>query len=768
MKYLANSRVWKSEVIHLWTARFALMTGVLARALRSAPFVRRTETAVSDRSAPANAPADGRRLTYLPGVDGLRAVAVLAVLLYHADLTWIRGGFLGVDVFFVISGYLITTLLLTEWLQRGRIDLPAFWFRRARRLLPALFLLMAVVLVFAVLFLSTEVAGLRGDALAAFSYVTNWYLIFSDQSYFEMMGRPSLFRHLWSLAVEEQFYIVWPLLLTGLMWLLRPRLVLLVVLAGAVASAVLMALLYQPDVDPSRVYYGTDTRGVGLLAGAALAFLWAPGRVGGRAGQLHPLLLDALGLVGLGALAYSFLRLDGFDPFLYQGGFALVAVASAVVIAVLVHPRAHLGRILGQQPFRWLGLRSYSVYLWHWPVFMLTRPHIDVPFDGLALLALRFGVTITLAELSYRLVETPIRSGALSRIWRALREAQGGLRWRLRAGWAGAAGVALVSFALVSMSVAGAQRPGPPSYLSMESIHIIAPAAAPAKTAETPERPPTATSTARPKVATFRLIPTQRTPLAGTPRVPTPTPAPTPEPTVVPTVDFPPPTAPPAVTVETTPTPSPAPATEATLPAQTPATTAPPAASPDSHPTRPPPSTPAPAGATPQTGATATPAPSETPGPRVTAIGDSVMLGAATTLAPTVGNIEVDAEVGRQVSTAIDLLRAYRDAGRLGEVVVVHMGNNGTFSANQFDQMMEILANERRVVFVNLKVPRSWEGSNNTVIAEGVARYSNTALIDWHALSVDRSDFFWSDGIHLRPEAALYYSQLIAAAVAAP
>jgi len=144
------------------------------------------------------------------------------------------------------------------------------------------------------------------------------------------------------------------------------------------------------------------------------------------------------------------------------------------------------------------------------------------------------------------------------------------------------------------------------------------------------------------------------------------------------------------------------------------------------------------------------------------------MLGAAATLAPTVGNIEVDAEVGRQVSTAIDLLRAYRDAGRLGEVVVVHMGNNGTFSASQFDQMMEVLADVRRVVFVNLKVPRSWEGSNNTVLAEGMTRYSNAVLVDWHAASVDRPDFFWSDGIHLRPEGAQYYAQLIAFYVAAP
>jgi peptidoglycan/LPS O-acetylase OafA/YrhL len=189
------------------------------------------------------------------------------------------------------------------------------------------------------------------------------------------------------------------------------------------------------------------------------------------------------------------------------------------VIAV-VHPRARLARgLLGRQPLRWLGLRSYSVYLWHWPVFMLTRPQLDVPLDGLPLLALRFGVTIVLAELSYRFVETPIRGGALGRIWRALREAQGALRWRLRVGWAGAAGVALVSFAVVSMSVAGAQRPGPPSYLAVESIHIVLPAAAPSEAVVTPDPTPTVTATARPKLATFRLIPTARPSQTVTPRL---------------------------------------------------------------------------------------------------------------------------------------------------------------------------------------------------------------------------------------------------------
>src|SRR5215213_9052352 len=218
------------------------------------------------------------RLPYSPGLDGLRALAVIAVLLYHADLAWIPGGFLGVEVFFVISGYLITALLLAEWRQRGRIDLKNFWMRRARRILPALYVLLVVSLAFAVVFLPGEVARLRGDVLAAFGYVTNWYLIFGHVSYFEAVGRPSLLQHLWSLAVEEQFYLIWPPVLALVLAIgatrLRRRRMLIVALAGAGASAVATALLYAPGVDPSRIYYGTDTRSTGLLCGAAVAFLW--------------------------------------------------------------------------------------------------------------------------------------------------------------------------------------------------------------------------------------------------------------------------------------------------------------------------------------------------------------------------------------------------------------------------------------------------------------------------------------------------------------
>ncbi len=274
----------------------------------------------------------GVRLPYRPGLDGLRALAVIAVLLYHAGLAWIPGGFLGVEVFFVISGYLITALLLAEWRGRGRVALKAFWLRRARRLLPALYLLLVVTLAYAVVFLPGEVAGLRGDALAAFGYVTNWYLVFGQESYFEAVGRPSLLKHLWSLAVEEQFYLLWPLVFAVGMGVgatrLRRRRVVTVALAGAVASAMVMAVLYVPGVDPSRIYYGTDTRATGLLFGAALAFVWSQGgkyrpadtrhqrlglprrgRFRRRWGWVVPTLLDLLGLAALGGLVWFCLRL---------------------------------------------------------------------------------------------------------------------------------------------------------------------------------------------------------------------------------------------------------------------------------------------------------------------------------------------------------------------------------------------------------------------------------------------------------------------------
>jgi len=662
----------------------------------------------------------------------LRALAVIAVLLYHADLAWVPGGFLGVEVFFVISGYLITALLLAEWDQRGRIDLKTFWLRRARRLLPALYVLLVVTLAFAVVFLPGEVAGLRGDVLAAFGYVTNWYLIFGQESYFEAVGRPSLLQHLWSLAVEEQFYLFWPpILALGLCigaTRLRRRRVLTVAVLGAAASAVAMALLYAPSVDPSRIYYGTDTRATGLLCGAALAFLWSPGeeyrlsearhhrlRLPGRSrfrrryGWTAPLLLDVVGFAALGALVWFCVNLGEFQPFLYIGGFALVGLATTATIMAVVHPYSLIGsRILGSAPLRWVGVRSYGIYLWHWPVFMVTRPDLDVPIDGLPLLALRLIATVILADLSYRYIETPIRRGALGRAWRTLREARGPLRWRLRLQWTGALVPILASCALLGVAVAQAEPPEKPSYLaSMKSVHTVEQTHHTSATPgiESPQKDrPSLEQEANENAPDNGLRVKEEIGEAMK--------------TGVGTQD------------ENPGGDGDAPGTKAETTAK-------------------------------KTWDSGRTGPSAFTG-SVSAIGDSVMLGAVGRLQKDIhGLTVVDAEVGLQVYAATDTLRYRRASGHLGDVVIVHLGNNGTFTKGQFDEIMRILSGVDRVVFINLTVPRAWEEPNNEVIAEGVERYPNAVLVDWHSASADRPELFYSDGYHLRPEGQRLYADLI-------
>jgi peptidoglycan/LPS O-acetylase OafA/YrhL len=351
------------------------------------------------------------RLSYRPGLDGLRALAVAGVFLYHSRIDWLPGGFLGVDLFFVLSGYLITSLLLVEWESRGRIDLGRFWLRRARRLLPAVVVVVLAALGLAAIFARDDLARTRSDAISSLFYYTNWHLIVANSSYFVRMGRPSLLQHLWSLAVEEQFYIVWPLLLiAGLVLLGRKRLPFLVV-AGIAGSTALMWLLYNPEGDPSRVYFGTDTRAATLLVGILLALGWPlVERI-----KRHVSLLDVVGLAALAGTIVLFRQVQDFDPRYYRGGALGCALVFVVLIGAVAHPASRLGQALGRQPLRWLGERSYGIYLWHWPVIALTRPGIDVSWSGPGLVAAQAAIVLVAAALSYRFVEQPIRSGRVQR-----------------------------------------------------------------------------------------------------------------------------------------------------------------------------------------------------------------------------------------------------------------------------------------------------------------------------------------------------------------
>ncbi len=649
--------------------------------------------------------ADPRPIGHLRGLDGLRAVAVLAVVVYHAGLGGLTGGFLGVEVFFVISGFLITALLLAEHRATGKIDPIAFWLRRARRLLPALFVLLGATLAFAVVVAPDEIARLRADAVAAIAYVTNWHLIAGEQSYFESIGRPSLFVHLWSLAIEEQFYLVWPIAL-GLALLAGRRVALAVTVLGAVGSAVWMGAQFDPTSDPSRLYYGTDTRLGGLLLGAALAFVWVPPAVsmpGPRPGlsrrKRRQLLarsasvgwwgssrlgwcLDAVAIVGLAGLGAVFLLGSPFEPWLYQGGLAVVGLLTAAVIAAAVHPRAHVGRLLDLEPLRWVGTRSYSIYLWHWPIFAVTRPGLDVPLDTPSSLALRLLMTGLAAELSYRFVEMPVRSGGLGRLRRWVIspvpvDAAPARRWPA----APVAGGLAAGLSVLLVSVVVATAPPPPAGMATTSINALV-ADPDARSHDQPPAPPWSATSVR----------------TGT----------------------------------------------VTGAAGTPSETSSPSASHDP----------------------VEPSPAPTPRPKlrrsILAFGESVMIQGADAMARDLGPVRVDAAVGRHINEGIKLLQKRAAAGKLADTVIVQLGNNGPFRAGQFDAVMDALRDVELVVWVNVRVPRDWEAHNNRVIESGIQKYPKARLVDWYGATADRPELFWKDGYHPRPAGAQLYADLIA------
>ena len=396
----------------------------------------------------------GARLPYMPGVDGLRALAVATVFIFHAGATWLPGGFLGVDFFLVISGYLITSLLVAEQRSGGRIDLWRFWLRRVRRLIPALLLAIAGTLVAMLILHWDEVSRLKGATLSAFAYVTNWYFIFADVPYVEKFGRPNVFTHLWSLAVEEQFYLFWPLVLAVILMVLklRPWAIGVLAVAGAAFSTAWAWHLYDPYALPWRIYYGTDTRAVGLFVGIVGAILLPPSRLRPIASAAGRWGMEIIGLAALAGVLWCMFSIDEFENRLYQGGMLMLAIPAIVLIIVSAHPQTLLGKFWGLPVLVWIGARSYGMYLWHWPVLMLTRPEDDVSISGAPLVAIQIMLVVGISALSYRFVEQPIRRNGLTGLRRAFATFDG--KWREHPAQTIAAWVGMVAVvALISLVV---------------------------------------------------------------------------------------------------------------------------------------------------------------------------------------------------------------------------------------------------------------------------------------------------------------------------
>jgi len=444
------------------------------------------------------APAPGTPPFRVVGLDGVRAVAVLLVLVFHLGPGALVGGYLGVDVFFVVSGFLITTLLLREHDATGRIRLGAFWLRRARRLLPAL-VVVVLVCCSAAWFIGGDVlVGIGRQLVGAATFSTNWLLIADGSTYFGQ-GMPELFRNLWSLAVEEQFYLVWPLLLVLVLLRIPRWLRIGIALALAAGSAVAMAVLLDPT-DSTRVYYGTDTHAFGLAIGAALAFAAVRWPAARDAWPRAPrILLPIVGAAAIAALVGLAVVLDGAGVDAYRGGLVLVSVLAAVAIAALLVPGSWLGRVLETGPFRWIGRRSYGLYLWHWPVLLLVQSALPGwqrdGTPGWALGGIAAAITVAAAALSYRFVEQPVRRFRFRRD--PGRPARA--RWRVPA-WSAAIGaILLVTGAGSGLALAAAPDVGQTQQqVEAGRRAIAAQSAPPTPSPRASAGAPTATPTARP------------------------------------------------------------------------------------------------------------------------------------------------------------------------------------------------------------------------------------------------------------------------------
>ncbi|ENQ3110686.1 acyltransferase family protein [Bacillus sp. GKis3/1] len=592
---------------------------------------------------------------YMVGLDSLRGLAILGVILYHINFNWMPGGFLGVTVFFVLSGYLITDILAMEWKRNKRIDLKKFWLSRARRLLPGMLVMLVITLAWITIFHSSLLEKMRGDSLAALFYISNWWYIYHKLSYFDNFNQISPLNHFWSLAVEEQFYVVWPFIISlGLYYIKKQSRMILLICLGAFASALVMAILYEPGVDPSRIYYGTDTRAFSLLIGAVLALVWPSNRLANKIIPKARFILDVVGGIAFIIILVMFWKTNQYDPFLYKGGMVLLSIATALLVANLAHPASRIAQFLRFRPLRWVGVRSYGIYLWHYPILTLTTPKVNAGDFSIIRAILQFLLIILIAQISWKFIEKPIRQGALRNIqFKNLRLQNVTLGVKL----ALVCSLFFTSIAVLGLSNASKTK----GNYQQDKVEAVQ------------------TQPAPHPVAVWEK-PNQETPLNQ------------------------------GESKEVN----------------------------SAHPKNP---------------------------LTVTAIGDSVMIDITPYLKNTFPDIRIDAQIGRQLSKAIPVVEQLKNEGNLGNYVIIGLGTNGAFTTEQLVSLIKLIGNERKIIFINTRVPRPWESIVNERLKVTVTKYPNVTLVDWYAASAGKKDYFAPDGVHLTNVGAEAYAVLVAKAV---
>jgi peptidoglycan/LPS O-acetylase OafA/YrhL len=642
---------------------------------------------------------------------------VLAVLAFHEQFGALPGGFLGVDIFFVLSGYLITDLLVSQWDRRGTLDLRGFWARRARRLLPPLVVMLVIVTAAAAFLEPGQLDSLRHALIAAVTYSSNWWQALQHRSYFAQFGPPPPLQHLWSLAIEEQFYLIWPLILVVVLLATRStRIRSAVAWTAAALSALAMTLIYVPGADPSRVYYGTDTHSSALLVGAALAVSLPLQRVR-SASRENVRTADAAGFAGIAVLAWAMGHFSGNNSLLYPLGLLIAALAAGGLVIAAASGGA-VSWILGWAPLRWVGVRSYAIYLWHWPVIALMAVATGRQRQGFWLSVAETAMAIILAAASWRWIERPI-----------LRD---GFRATIRARYR----VVAHSLATVRRSPAGVF----PVLVAVAAVTVACTAGYGVLRA--PKTSPGLEQQINQGIKVSQASHASRTGAGGS---------------------------------ASTGTAAAGTAAAGTAAAGTAAGASPGSARRGSQAVTGPGAGntsraahgAAAAGAA-QAGSGHSQADhARVSGSQVTAIGDSVMLASAGALQATLHGIYIDAVVSRQVSTGLSVVAQLAASGRLRHVVLFALGTNGTFTGAQMHQLLNEIGPQRRLVLVNTYEARPWQNGDNRLIAATARARANVVLANWYATISKRTGLLWPDLVHPRPPGAVLYAHMVAGAVRA-
>jgi peptidoglycan/LPS O-acetylase OafA/YrhL/lysophospholipase L1-like esterase len=606
---------------------------------------------------------------YIPGLDGLRALAVLSVIGYHLNLPYFSGGFLGVTVFFVLSGFLITSLLTWEWDQTQNINIKHFWIRRAKRLLPAMFLLLIVLNMVVPLLKPELIANLRNDTIAAFFYYSNWHLIFQKISYFESFNNPSLLTHFWSLAIEEQFYIFWAVLvLLSFKWIKNRKLFFFLLVMTSLLSALLMYLIYEPFFDPSRVYYGTDTRLFSLLIGASAAIL-VPNKPQPKRYNKKKWRFEVMGLVGISSFIAMTIFTNQYNSFNYQGGMFLLSVTTVLLVLSLAKSSTIVSKWMLEWKFlNWIGVRSYGIYLWHYPIIILVRSNVDT--NGLNLLEILVILTLSflLAALSYTFIEIPIRRGRV--------------QFKVK-------NSVLITVTLLLLIV----------FTNSNWINNIMVGASEREEVLSPVEE---------VISPIPVYGNRKD--EGIRQAPKPVNKPIKQ------------SKPPIVK------PKPNPPVKEN-------NTAPPSEKPPII-----------------TG-------------KMTAIGDSVLINPAPYLKKSYPNIHINAKVSRQMRDANAIINQLKNSNQLGTIVIIALGTNGPFPEKTLTDLIDNIGHDKKILFVNTRVPRPWESDVNKMLENVSKKYTHITLVDWYSTSSNHNEYFVKDGVHLKPDGAKAYALMIEKAI---